>query len=185
MSEAKITAIAPWFGGKRTLAPRIIEALGKHTAYWEPFCGSMAVLLAKNQHLQRQSTISMEIWSTSRDACRMATWLSNCFGALRYTMLRAASTLKPQSGIGSEPIALQAISLTSIERMTISYARGTDATEWQARKVTTRAFAGGSQRTVAMLPSGSLRLLSPFRNGGSDCEGNHPQRRCVRAARKD
>lgn len=43
----EITALAPWFGGKRTLAPRIIEQLGPHAAYWEPFCGSMAVLLAK------------------------------------------------------------------------------------------------------------------------------------------
>lgn len=43
----KITALAPWFGSKRTLAPRIVEAIGPHKAYWEPFCGSMAVLLAK------------------------------------------------------------------------------------------------------------------------------------------
>lgn len=43
----KITALAPWFGGKRTLAPRIVAELGKHTQYFEPFCGSMAVLLAK------------------------------------------------------------------------------------------------------------------------------------------
>lgn len=43
----KITAVAPWFGSKRTIASRIIEALGPHSAYWEPFCGSMAVLLAK------------------------------------------------------------------------------------------------------------------------------------------
>lgn len=42
-----IKAIAPWFGSKRTLAPVIVEELGKHSAYWEPFCGSMAVLLAK------------------------------------------------------------------------------------------------------------------------------------------
>jgi len=46
-TEMKIGAIAPWFGGKRTLAPVIIEELGKHRAYWEPFCGSMAVLMAK------------------------------------------------------------------------------------------------------------------------------------------
>lgn len=45
--EMKINALAPWFGGKRTLAPTIIEELGKHSAYWEPMCGSMAVLLAK------------------------------------------------------------------------------------------------------------------------------------------
>lgn len=42
-----IKAIAPWFGSKRTLAPRIVAELGKHRAYWDPFCGSMAVLLAK------------------------------------------------------------------------------------------------------------------------------------------
>lgn len=43
----KITAIAPWFGGKRSLAHRIVAEFGPHRAYWEPFCGSMAVLLAK------------------------------------------------------------------------------------------------------------------------------------------
>lgn len=37
----KISAIAPWFGSKRTLAPRIVEVLGEHRAYWEPFCGSL------------------------------------------------------------------------------------------------------------------------------------------------
>lgn len=35
------------FGAKRTLAPRIIDEIGDHSAYWEPFCGSMAVLLVK------------------------------------------------------------------------------------------------------------------------------------------
>lgn len=43
----KIKAITPWFGGKRNLAPRIVELLGKHRVYWEPFCGSMAVLMVK------------------------------------------------------------------------------------------------------------------------------------------
>lgn len=46
-NDLKVTAFAPWFGSKRTLAPRIVEALGPHKAYIEPFCGSMAVLLAK------------------------------------------------------------------------------------------------------------------------------------------
>jgi DNA adenine methylase len=46
-SEMPVTAIAPWFGGKRTLAPAIVAELGPHRAYWEPFCGSMAVLMAK------------------------------------------------------------------------------------------------------------------------------------------
>ena len=43
----KIKALAPWFGAKRNLAPRIVELLGPHSVYWEPFCGSMAVLMVK------------------------------------------------------------------------------------------------------------------------------------------
>jgi DNA adenine methylase len=43
----KVRAIAPWFGGKRTMAPAIVVELGKHGQYFEPFCGSMAVLFAK------------------------------------------------------------------------------------------------------------------------------------------
>lgn len=43
----KIGALAPWFGGKRTMAPAIVQELGPHTQYFEPFCGSMAVLFAK------------------------------------------------------------------------------------------------------------------------------------------
>jgi len=47
MNDMKITAIAPWYGSKRTLAPQIVELIGDHKSYWEPFCGSMAVLFAK------------------------------------------------------------------------------------------------------------------------------------------
>lgn len=52
MSEAlyqvpAITSLAPWFGGKRTLASEIVTELGPHTQYFEPFCGGMAVLLEK------------------------------------------------------------------------------------------------------------------------------------------
>jgi DNA adenine methylase len=42
-----IGSLAPWFGAKRLLAPEIVSAIGPHRAYWEPFCGSLAVLLAK------------------------------------------------------------------------------------------------------------------------------------------
>jgi len=50
MSETmQITAILPYFGGKRTLASRIVEELGPHSAYWEVFGGSLAVLMAKPQ----------------------------------------------------------------------------------------------------------------------------------------
>jgi len=45
--EMKISAISPWFGSKRNLAPIIVRELGPHRKYDEPFCGSCAVLLAK------------------------------------------------------------------------------------------------------------------------------------------
>lgn len=50
MSETptmKIATLAPWFGGKRTLAPRIVAELGDHRVYWELFGGGMAVLMSK------------------------------------------------------------------------------------------------------------------------------------------
>lgn len=43
----RIKAVLPWFGGKRNLAARIVELIGEHRVYWEPFCGSMAVLMLK------------------------------------------------------------------------------------------------------------------------------------------
>lgn len=43
----QVKSIAPWFGGKRTMAPAIVRELGDHQQYFEPFCGSMAVLFAK------------------------------------------------------------------------------------------------------------------------------------------
>jgi DNA adenine methylase len=39
--------LAPWYGSKRSIAKAIIEQIGKHKFYWEPFCGSMAVLMQK------------------------------------------------------------------------------------------------------------------------------------------
>ncbi len=36
-----------YFGGKTILAPRIVRLLPRHDHYVEPFCGSLAVLLAK------------------------------------------------------------------------------------------------------------------------------------------
>lgn len=43
----KVRALEPWFGGKRTMATAIVRQLGPHSQYFEPFCGSMAVLFAK------------------------------------------------------------------------------------------------------------------------------------------
>lgn len=47
MEAAAVKAILPYFGGKRNLACQIVAEFGAHASYFEPFCGSMAVLLAK------------------------------------------------------------------------------------------------------------------------------------------
>lgn len=39
--------IAPWFGSKGGLSRWIVPYFGEHAEYWELFCGSMAVLMAK------------------------------------------------------------------------------------------------------------------------------------------
>lgn len=46
-STMKIGALAPWFGGKRTLAPEIIRELGPHSSFWEPMVGGFALILNK------------------------------------------------------------------------------------------------------------------------------------------
>lgn len=56
MDEAAYTSLAPWYGAKRTLAPRIVEAIGDHRFYVEPFCGSMAVVL--NKPVVRQELVN-------------------------------------------------------------------------------------------------------------------------------
>lgn len=43
----KIKALAPWFGSKRSIVDQVVPHFGEHHTYWEPFCGSMAVLLSK------------------------------------------------------------------------------------------------------------------------------------------
>ncbi len=42
-----ITALVPYFGGKRNLASKIVAEIGSHRVWWDPFCGSLAVLFAK------------------------------------------------------------------------------------------------------------------------------------------
>jgi DNA adenine methylase len=47
INQMPITALAPWAGAKRNLAGTIVEMLGKHRVFWDLFCGSMAIILAK------------------------------------------------------------------------------------------------------------------------------------------
>ena len=52
----KVKSLAPWFGGKRSMAPVIVTELGPHIQYFEPFAASLAVLLGKPE--SRHETVS-------------------------------------------------------------------------------------------------------------------------------
>lgn len=43
----ELKSILPYFGGKRLTAPQIVRHFRPHTTYYEPFAGSLAVLMAK------------------------------------------------------------------------------------------------------------------------------------------
>lgn len=47
MDAPLITSLAPWFGGKRTLAPKIVALMRPHRCYWEPFAGGVSIIFAK------------------------------------------------------------------------------------------------------------------------------------------
>lgn len=47
MSATPLRPPMPYYGGKQTVAPRIVELLPPHQHYVEPYAGSLSVLLAK------------------------------------------------------------------------------------------------------------------------------------------
>jgi len=92
----------PYFGGKRTLAPAIVEELGPHLAYVEPFCGSMAVLLAKPR--SAQETVN----DLHGDAVNLAMVLASeiCRGLydrLARTIMVEAIHLQARTRVTAEP----------------------------------------------------------------------------------
>lgn len=105
-----IKALAPWFGSKRGLASRIVELLGEHRYYCEPFCGSLAVLLQKPpaQHevacdlhgdltnlawvLQRPTSAAWLFGKLSRTLADEELFLRS---AQRLTIVRAPNTPSP------------------------------------------------------------------------------------------
>ena len=103
MAVVKIKAIAPWFGGKRTLAPRIVEELGQGRSYWEPFGGSLAVLMRKPiWSMETVNDLHGDITNLARviaDPVRGA----KLYRRLRRTLLSQAMFHNSASIINDEP----------------------------------------------------------------------------------
>lgn len=115
-AEPKIKALTPWFGGKRTLAPRIAELLGQHRCYWDIFCGSMAVLLSKAPAaMETVNDLHGDMVNLAR-VIQSPTWGPKLYRALRRVFmsepqftecdarLRAAPTYEPGE-LGEEALA--------------------------------------------------------------------------------
>lgn len=46
-ADIKLNAVAPWFGGKRTLAPLIVQQLGEHSYFFDGCFGGLTIIFAK------------------------------------------------------------------------------------------------------------------------------------------
>ena len=67
-----LVAPIPWYGGKRNWAPLIWERFGKVDGYFEPFAGSLAVLLGCPYVPRREVVCDMSphianFWRAMRD----------------------------------------------------------------------------------------------------------------------
>ncbi len=86
-----ITAIAPWFGSKRSLAPEIVRELGPHSSYWELCCGSMAVLFKKtrsaHEHVNDLHRDLINLARVVRDPLMAVTLESRCVSTLYHEEL--------------------------------------------------------------------------------------------------
>jgi len=100
----KVKAIAPWFGGKRTMAPDIVTELGEHTQYFEPFCGSMAVLFAKEPS-QKETVCDLhgDLINLAR-VLQMFSCAEELYGMLQQTLFSEDLLLRTQDGLGKTPI---------------------------------------------------------------------------------
>lgn len=91
LDVATITAIAPWFGSKRTLAPKIVEELGPHRVYWSLFAGSLAVEMVK------PPCVMETVCELHGDATNLARVLANAetahelYRAIRWAVLSEAA----------------------------------------------------------------------------------------------
>lgn len=81
-----IKSTLPYFGGKRIMAPRIVEELGGRPNYCEPFMGSLAVLMERPR--ARGIEVANDLWGHAVNLARV-------LGSDRYDELadRVARTL--------------------------------------------------------------------------------------------
>lgn len=107
----KVKSLAPWFGGKRNLAGVIVAELGEHSAYWEPFCGSMAVLLSKSPcKMETVNDLHADLINLAL-VVRDVRWGAKLYRMLRRTFMHEdifAESDRKMRAFEKEPIAADA-----------------------------------------------------------------------------
>lgn len=129
-----------YFGGKQTLAPRIAELLPDHLHYVEPYCGSLAVLLAKRpSRMETVNDLNQELvtfWRVLRE---------------RPADLEVVCSLTPHSRAEYEAVQLAEPTTDDLEvarRVWVLLTQGRGAT--LGRTTGWRSFVTGSGSKLSM-----------------------------------
>lgn len=170
----KIRALAPWFGGKRTLAPRIVAELGPHTQYFEPFCGSMAVLFAKPES-QKETVCDLHGDLTNLARIVSVPWRAEAlYERLIGTVMAEGLLEDARKHLAGDPPELK--DCTTAEMLERAYwffiaswmgRNGTAGTERMDYQIAVRWTKSGGSPTVRFrsavesLPAWHVRLLNP------------------------
>jgi site-specific DNA-adenine methylase len=148
----KVTALVPWYGAKRSMAGVIAGELGRHRSYWEPFCGSMAVLLAKDP------VVTETVNDLHQDLVNLARVIQDPkLGPALYRRLRRAGF--------SQALFADARSLCDGPFT----GESPDIDRAFAYFDTTSTFAGGSRPTAGIPPNVFHRPWTRFPRGAAGC----------------
>lgn len=161
-----ITALAPWYGAKRTIAAKIVAQLGEHTSYVEPFCGSMAVLFAKPEVRHEvvndlnRDLVNVAICIRDKDKVGdLLTMLHNTLSCEELYRDSRARVMEPYSGeLGNVDRAYHAMVTWWLGRNGMAGVRKS-ATSFSAR-FTSRGGSGGVRfhNMVSSVPTFAMRL---------------------------
>jgi DNA adenine methylase len=141
----KIKCCAPYAGGKRRLAPRIVELLGPHDTYVEPFVGGCSILPAKpRSDREYVYDLNADVIDVIRHLGAWATpeWIDYCARTLRAVPYgresfdAARERLAVPNRDDDRPRAMRVADLLVVWWMGPGGIAGTDRKPWFAQRHT-------------------------------------------------
>lgn len=142
----RIKCVGPWAGGKRRLAARIVDLLGPHDTYVEPFLGGCSILPVKPKaDREYVYDLNADVIDVVRHLGAWATpeWLDYCTRGLRaipyglQSFARALNNLALAAGVGDDrPRAMRVNDLLTVWWMGPGGIAGTNRRPWFAQRHT-------------------------------------------------